>query len=244
MGLQVPSSTPTLARKDPGWQLHSRLRKKSAQLTVKGQTRQIEGIGGRGPPVGEHNCIIWFYWTLDNNCCCCSVTQSCLTLCNPMDCGTTGFPVLHHLPELAQTHVHWVSDAIQPPYPLLSPSPPPFNLSQHQGLFQWVGSFPSGGQSIGTSVSASVLPVNIQDWLSLGLTGLISLLSKGLSRVFSNITVQKHQFFGAKASLWSNSHIHTWLLENHSFDYTDLWYNIGRHLTDLMKQEQTILYSS
>ena len=73
--------------------------------------------------------------------------------------------------------------------------------------------FPSGGQSIGASASASVLPVNIQDWFPLGLTGLISLQSKGLSRVFSNTTVWKHRFFGTQLSLWSNSHIHTWLLE-------------------------------
>ena len=68
------------------------------------------------------------------------VAQSCPTLCNPMDCSTPGFPILHQIPELAQTHVHWVGDAIQPSHPLLSPSPPAFNLSQHQGLFQWVSS--------------------------------------------------------------------------------------------------------
>ena len=73
--------------------------------------------------------------------------------------------------------------------------------------------FASGGQSIGTSASASVLPVHIKDWFPLGLTALISLLSKGLSRVFSNTTVQKNQFFGIRPSFWSNSHIHTWLLE-------------------------------
>ena len=73
------------------------------------------------------------------SCCCSSVTESCLTLCDPMDCSTPGFPVLHHLPELAQTHVCWVGDAIQPSHPLSSPSPS-FNLSQHRGLFQWVGS--------------------------------------------------------------------------------------------------------
>ena len=71
----------------------------------------------------------------------------------------------------------------------------------------------SGGQSIGASASASVLPTNIQDWFPVGLTSLISLQTKGLSRVFSNTTVQKHQFFGAQLSLWSNSHIRTWLLE-------------------------------
>ena len=81
----------------------------------------------------------------------------------------------------------------------------------------------SGSQSIGASASASVLPMNIQGWFSLGLTGLISLQFKGLSRVFSNTTVQKHQFFGAQPSLWSISHIHTWLLENHSLDYGPLF---------------------
>ena len=69
-----------------------------------------------------------------------SVTQSCLTLCNPMDCSTPGLPVHHQLPESTQTHVHWVGDAIQPSHPLFSPSPPAFDLSQHQGLFKWVSS--------------------------------------------------------------------------------------------------------
>ena len=69
-----------------------------------------------------------------------SVSQSCLTLCNPINCSIPGFPVHHQLPELAQTHVHWVSDAIQPSHPLSSPSPPALNVSQHQGLFQWISS--------------------------------------------------------------------------------------------------------
>ena len=69
-----------------------------------------------------------------------SVTQSCPALCNPMDCSTRGLPVHHQLPECTQTHVHWVGDAIQPSHPLSSPSSPAFNLSQHQGLFQWVSS--------------------------------------------------------------------------------------------------------
>ena len=124
---------------------------------------------------------------------------SCPTLCNPMDCSTPGLPVHHQLPELAQTHVHWVGDAIQPSHPLLSPSLPAFNLSQHQGLFKWVSSFHQGGQSIGAS--AWIIPMNIQDWFPLGWTGWISLQSKGLSRVFSNTTFQKHQFFGAQLSL-------------------------------------------
>ena len=72
---------------------------------------------------------------------CCSVTRLCLTLCNPMDCSAPGFPVLHSLPEFTQTHVYWVSDAIQPPHPWLPPSPPALNLSQHQSFFfQWVSS--------------------------------------------------------------------------------------------------------
>ena len=118
-----------------------------------------------------------------------SVPQSCLTLCNSMDCSTPGFPVHHQLPELAQTHVHQVSDAIQPSHRLSSPSPPAFNLSQHQGIFQCVSSLPSGGQSTGISASASVLPMNIQDWFPLGWTVWIFLQTKGLSRVVSNTTV-------------------------------------------------------
>ena len=69
-----------------------------------------------------------------------SVGQSCPTFCNPMDCSTPGLPVHHQLPEVTQTHVYWVGDAIQPSYPLSSPSPPTFNVSQHQGLFKWVSS--------------------------------------------------------------------------------------------------------
>ena len=92
---------------------------------------------------------------------CLLFSHSVVSLCDPMDCSTPGFPLLHHLPGLAQTHVHWVSDAIQPSHPLTSPSPPAFNLSQHQGLFQ-CQLFTSGGQSIGAS--ASVFPMNIQGW--------------------------------------------------------------------------------
>ena len=213
-----------------------------------------------------------------------------------MDCSRQGFPVLHHLLELAQTQVHWLGDAIQSSHLWLFPSPPAFNLAQHQGLFQWVGSLhqvakvlelqhqffqwifkvytfsqfsrsvmsdslrphglparqaslsitnslsllklvsiesvmpsnhlilcrpllllsqsfsasrsfqmsqllASGGQRIGVSASASVLAMNIQDWFPLGWTGWITLQSKGLSRVFSNTTVKKHQFFSAQLSL-------------------------------------------
>ena len=118
--------------------------------------------------------------------CWCSVAKLCPTLCDPMDYSTPGFPVFHCLPEFAQTHVHWVNDAIQPSHPLLSPSPPSLSLSQHQGLFQWVSSSHA-------SASASVLLVNIYSWFPLGLTGLMSLQSKGLSKVFSSTTIQKHK---------------------------------------------------
>ena len=90
------------------------------------------------------------------SCCCCfSLTESCPTLCDPMDCTTPGFPVLHHLPEFAQTHVHWVGDAIQLSYSMSSPSPPVFNLSQYQGLFPWVGSLHQ---------VAKVLELQLQHW--------------------------------------------------------------------------------
>ena len=136
-------------------------------------------------------------------------SQLCLTLCDPMDCTTSGFPVLHQLPEFAQTRVHQVGDTIQPSYPLSSPSPS-FNPSQHQGLFQGVSS---------SHQVANVLEFQFQhqcfqwifrmDWFPLGWTCWISLQSKELSRAFSNTSVQKHQFFGAQLSSQYNSHIHT-----------------------------------
>jgi len=102
-------------------------------------------------------------------------------------------------------------------HPIISSSVVPFSSCLQSflasGSFPMSWLFPSGGESIGASVSASVLPVSIQDWFPLGLTGLISLQSKGFSRVFFNTTVQKHWFFGAQPSLWSNCHIHAWLLE-------------------------------
>ena len=100
-------------------------------------------------------------------------------------------------------------------HPTISSSVVPFSSCPQSfpesGSFQMSQLFTSGGQSI--EASASVFPMNIQGWFPLGLTGLISLQSKGLSRVFSNTTVQKHQFFGTQPSSWSSSHIHTWLLE-------------------------------
>ena len=124
----------------------------------------------------------------------------------------TRLQIHHQLPDLAQTYVHRVGDTsnhLSSVIPFSScfqslPASESFPMNQF---------FTSSGQSIGASASASVLPMNIQDWFPLGLTVLIPLQSKGLSRVFSNTTVQKHQFFGAQFSLWSNSYIHTWLLE-------------------------------
>ena len=122
---------------------------------------------------------------------CCSVTQSWLTLCNPTDCSRPGFLVFHYLPEFAQTYVHWVDDATQSSNPLLLPSPA-LNLSQYQCLFQWVGS---------SHQVAKVLPLQLQyqssqwifkGWFPLGVTGLISLLSNGLSRVFYTTVLGPH----------------------------------------------------
>ena len=141
----------------------------------------------------------------------------CLTLCDPMDCSMPGFPVLRHLLEFAQTHVPWVSDATQPSHPFSS-CLQSFPLSKDS--FPMSQYFTSGDQSIGASVSASVLLKKVQDWFPLGLTGLISLLSKGLSRVFTRPIVQKHQFFGAWPSFWSSSHILTWLLERPSIQFS------------------------
>ena len=142
-----------------------------------------------------------------------SATQSCPPLCNLMDCSIPGFPVDYQLLKLAQIHVHWVGVIVQSSHLLLSPSPPGFNLSQYQGLFPVSQFFASSGKNIEALASALVLPRNVQDWFPLRLTDLIFLKSKGLSRVFPNAKVQKHHFFDAQLSLWSNSHIHTWLLE-------------------------------
>ena len=103
-----------------------------------------------------------------------SVAQLCLTLCDPLDCSTSGLPVHHQLPEFTQTHTHWVGDAIQPSHPLLSPSPPAFNLSQHQSLFQWVSSLHQVGKLM-LSFSFNISPSNEysglisfrMDWLHL-----------------------------------------------------------------------------
>ena len=138
------------------------------------------------------------------------VTQPCPTFCNPIDCSTPGFHFHRHLPELDQTHVHWVGDAIQPSHPLLSPSYA-FNISQHQGLFKWVSSLHQAG--IELDFSFSISPSNEYSGLiSFRWTGWNFLQLKGLLSIFSTTTVQKHQFFSPQLSLRFNSHIHTWLL--------------------------------
>ena len=138
------------------------------------------------------------------------LSHSVVFLSHPMDCSMPWFPALHYLPGFAQTHVHWVDDAIQPSHSVtfFSSCPQSFPASGSSPVSQLLA---SGGQSIGDSASASVLPLNIQDWFPLGLTGLISLQSKGLSRIFSYTTIQKHQFFSAQLSLWLTSHICIWL---------------------------------
>ena len=148
-----------------------------------------------------------------------------------MNCSTPGFPGHHQLLEFAKTHVPlswWCQPTILSSVIPFSSYLQSFPAS---GSFQMSWLFASGGQSIGVSVSASVLPMNTQDWSPLGWTGWISLLPKWLSRVISNTTFKKHQFFGTQPSLWSNSHI-PYLIshishdywKNHSFDYTDLYW--------------------
>ena len=106
-----------------------------------------------------------------------------------MDCSMPGLPVHHQVLESTPIHVHWVGDAIQPSHPLLSPSLPALNLSQHQGIFKWVSSLHQVAKVLEFQL------MNTQDWFPLGWTGWIFLQPKGLSRVFSNTTVQKHQFY-------------------------------------------------
>ena len=154
---------------------------------------------------------------------CCSLAKSCPTLCNPMDCSTPGFPVLGYLPAFVQIHCplsQWC-------HPTISSSVAPFSFCPQS--FPASGSFPMswlftlGGPKYWI-FSFSISPSNEYSGLiSLGLTGLISLQSRGFSGVFSSTTNRKHQFSGAQLSVWTNSHICLRLLENHSFDYMDLF---------------------
>ena len=129
-------------------------------------------------------CIFFFVFVTNTLCCCYLVTQSCPTLCHPMDCNTLGLPVLHCLLELAQTHVHLISDVKQSFYPLSSPSPPTFNLSQHQGLFQWVGSLHqvaqvSEFQLQHQSFQCSSIPIFQTCWRIKASSNIIQLVSCG-----------------------------------------------------------------
>ena len=146
-----------------------------------------------------------------------SVSVQSLTLCNPMDCSTPSFPGHHQLLELAQTDVHWVSDAIQPSHPLSIPSPSAFNLFQHQGLFQWVSSSHQVAKVLEFQLHHQSFQWNSRlisfriDWFDLPAI-------QGSLKVFSNTTVQKHQFFSTQPSLYptlTSIHDH-W--KNHSFD--------------------------
>ena len=156
------------------------------------------------------------------SCSCCSVAQSCLTLCERMDCSTPGSP-----PSLSPGVCSTSCPLSWWCHPTISSSVIPFSSCLQS--FPASGSFPvsqlftSGGQNIGVSAWASVLPLNIQDWSPLGLTGLLSLQSKEHLRVFSN-TIQKHQFISAQTSLWSSSHICTWLLEKPLLWQSDLYW--------------------
>ena len=150
-----------------------------------------------------------------------SVTKSCPALCDPMNCS---MPFMLPCPSPTPGACSNSCPSSRWWHQTISSSVVPFSSCSQS--FPTSGSFPmsqffaSGGQSIGASVSVSVLPMNIREWFPLGLTGLI-FQSKGLSRVFSNTTVQKHQFFGTQLSFWSNSHIHDSIHDywkNHSFD--------------------------
>ena len=177
-------------------------------------------------------------WFLDSSVQFSSVSQSCPTLCDPRDCSTPGLPIHHQIPEFTQTHVRRVGDAIQPSHPLLSPSPPTFNLSQHQesASFPMSQFFASGGQSIGVSASTSVLPMNIQDWFPLEWTGWISFQSKGLSRAFSNTqfkSINSPRLSFLYSPTLTSRHDY-W--KSHSFDKTDLCWQSNVSLFDMLSR--------
>ena len=140
---------------------------------------------------------------------CISVAQLCPTLCNPMNRSTPGLPAHHQLPDFTQTHVHRVGDAIQPSHPLLSPFPPA-PIPPSIRVFSNESTLCMRWPKYWSFSFSIILPKKSQGWSPSEWTGWISLQSKGLSRVFSNTTVQKHQFFSSQLSSQSNSHIHTW----------------------------------
>ena len=212
------------------WGVYLPLNRKWPHLSLKCKRKIIDNLRN-----------LWKVIKLGNGSC--SVAQSCLTLCDAWIAARHDvlhhFPPWFSSAQLPGPV--WLCDPHRLQLARLPcPSPTPGACSNSCSLSQWCsqtisffvipfsphlqsfsasGSFPMrqffalGSQSIAVSASASVLPMNIQDWFALGWTGWISLQSKGLSRVFSNTTVQKHQFSDAQLSLLSNSHIHTWLLE-------------------------------
>ena len=151
----------------------------------------------------------------------CSDAKSCPTLCNLINCSMPDFPVLLSRAVCSNSCPlsQWCHPTISSSFGPLLLMPLIFSIIR---IFSKSQLFASGGQSIGASASALVLTMNIQDWFPLGLAGLI-LLSKGLSRVFSSTTIQKHQFFGAQPSSWSTSHIVPDYWKSHSFDYIDFY---------------------
>ena len=176
--IHSPPPRPCLASKKQSQNWHSLT---LLNLTMEAQvlaTSALQFLTKRKP----YMCFIFCFWF--------SVAQSCLTDCDPVDCCTPDLPVPHHLPKFAQVHVHCAGDAIQPSHPLLPSSPSALSFSQHQELFQWVSCSHQGTKIL----ERQVLPTSIQGWFPLRLTGWISLLSKGLSEVFSSTTVQGHQF--------------------------------------------------
>ena len=128
-------------------------------------------------------------------------SHSIMSDCDPMDCSMQGFPALNYPQEFVQAQVHWVSDVIQPSHPLSPPSPV-------TGSFPMIRLLVSGGQIIGASISASVLPMNSQGWFPLGMTSLISLLPNGLSRVFSSTTLKSIIFQCSAFFTGQLSHLH------------------------------------
>ena len=161
-----------------------------------------------------------------------------------MDSSTPGFPVHHYILKFAQIHVHWVNDTIQLFHPRSPPSPPALSLSQHQGLFQWVGSL----HQVVTVVEFQLQPQSFQwifnvDLLEYGLFW--SPWCKGLSRVFSRNKVRKHQFLSTEHSLWFNSHICTGLLgkKKHRFDYMDLLNMLSSFVIAFLPRSRHLLIS-
>ena len=152
-----------------------------------------------------------------------SIVHLCLIPCNPMDCCTPGLPVHHQLPELTQSPVCWVSDAIQPSYPLSSPSPPTFNVSQNQGLFQWISPSHQVAKVLKLQLQHQSFQMNIQDWFPLGVTGWISLLSKGLSSLLLHhgskaSVLQQSAFFRELDSKELDSYPYMTTEKNHRLD--------------------------